>query len=167
MIARGFRELSILTIQTIELTRPILSKTFEFLRMHGKHGNESHALWVGENYDGVLKVSDVWFPQQYNSPIEYVVPEEEIHRLNVKLNQSGLAALAQIHTHPGEAFHSSVDNDGSALLVLPGVFSIVIPDYGFVKEDDPGIWALYQYDGRRWKKTSDDKEAKRRLFRII
>lgn len=151
----------------IEILRPVLLRTFEFLRKHGRQGNESHALWVGESANGVLKVTDVWFPHQYNSPLEYLVPEEEVHRLNVLLNRTKLVAVAQIHTHPGEAFHSSTDDDGSALLVLPGAYSIVIPNYGFVKEDDPGAWAMYRFDGSEWKEVSDDLEVKRKLFIII
>jgi hypothetical protein len=54
------------------------------------------------------------------------------------------------------------------LLSLPGSFSIVIPDYAFVSEDDIDNWALYRYTAAAdsdWEEVSD-QEVKRSLFRI-
>lgn len=41
----------------------------------------------------------------------------------------GLQVVGQIHTHPGEAFHSDGDVDG-ARIAFTGYASVVLPDYG-------------------------------------
>ena len=40
-----------------------------------------------------------------------------------------LQVVAQVHTHPGEAYHSYGDVDG-AKIRYPGYASIVLPEYG-------------------------------------
>ena len=42
---------------------------------------------------------------------------------------SGLQVIGQIHTHPGDAYHSDGDEDG-AWIVYDGYVSIVVPEYG-------------------------------------
>jgi hypothetical protein len=53
---------------------------------------------------------------------------EELHRLNVWLYRNGLTLIAQIHSHPGRAYHSSTD-DEFAVATTVGCFSLVVPDF--------------------------------------
>jgi proteasome lid subunit RPN8/RPN11 len=46
-----------------------------------------------------------------------------------KANDTGLQVVGQIHTHPGQAYHSDGDIDG-ARIAYNGFISIVVPDYG-------------------------------------
>ena len=48
-------------------------------------------------------------------------------------------AIAQIHTHPRDAFHSSTDNEWPSV-ILPGSISVVIPNYGFIEIFDIDAW---------------------------
>lgn len=41
----------------------------------------------------------------------------------------GLQVVGQVHTHPGEAYHSDGDDDG-ARIAFTGFVSVVLPDYG-------------------------------------
>lgn len=41
----------------------------------------------------------------------------------------GLQVVGQVHTHPGDAYHSDGDDDG-ARIAFTGYASIVLPDYG-------------------------------------
>jgi proteasome lid subunit RPN8/RPN11 len=41
----------------------------------------------------------------------------------------GLQVVGQVHTHPGDAYHSGGDDDG-ARIAFTGYASIVLPDYG-------------------------------------
>lgn len=43
--------------------------------------------------------------------------------------KAGLEIVGQLHSHPGEAFHSDGDVDG-ATLVRDGFISVVVPEYG-------------------------------------
>lgn len=148
----------------IEVSKSILDSTLDFLQELGKIKLESHALWVGKESDGVFKVSAVWFPEQTNTPVSYEVPEEEEFRINLRLNQENLLAICQIHTHPDTAFHSSIDDEGSAL-VLPDSLSIVIPNYGFIPKDDLSQWEVYVFNGSHWCHLR--KEEVKKLFQII
>lgn len=151
-------------VKKIHMPKTILNSTFEFLQKYGSEYLESHALWVGQKTNTVFKVSDVWFPKQTNTPISYEVSEEEEFRINKKLNNENLSVMCQIHTHPGIAFHSNTDDEGSAL-VLPGSLSVVIPDYGFIQKDDFSMWEVYIFDGAHWCHLR--KEEANELFQII
>jgi hypothetical protein len=156
--------MSLNKIKQIEIPRNILVSTFDFLQECGMASLESHALWVGEDKEDIFYVSDVWFPEQLNSSISYEVPEEEEFRINRKLNEMKLTIISQVHTHPGSAFHSSIDDEGSEL-ALPGSLSVVIPNFGFIQSDNLDEWEVYRYTGTLWKHVS--KNEVRRLFRIM
>lgn len=152
------------SINKIVMSRNVLTKTFEFLQHHGEGGNESHAIWVGTQKDNVFTISDVWFPEQTNNTISYEVSEDEEFRINVELNKQGLTTIAQIHTHPGSAFHSEVDDDWPSVF-LPGSLSVVIPDFGFIKIDDVASWEVYRYDEKDWRHIT--KPEVQKLFQIL
>lgn len=145
------------------VSRTVLDETFEFLQNLGKQKLEAHALWIGKE-DESFMISDVVIPKQNNGMINFEVDSQEVHRINVMINQKGLQLIAQIHTHPYDAFHSDIDDDG-AILLLPGSLSIVIPNFGFINKDDFEQWAVYCFDGKEWKKV-DEKEVKE-SFKII
>src|SRR3546814_20765206 len=65
-------------------------------------------------------------------------------------NAPGLQVVGQLHTHPGEAFHSDGDVTG-ALIRFGGFVSIVLPEYGKHLPDFAGA-AIYMLSGveRRW-----------------
>lgn len=155
--------MSFYKIRKITIPRNILSSTFDFLRKYGNENLESHALWVGKIISDTFAITAVWFPEQINTIVSYEVPEDEIHRINVKLNELGLTALVQVHTHPTRAFHSNTDDEGS-FLVLAGSYSLVIPNFGFIKEDDLDQWMLYRYDGKDW--IDVNKREVKELFQI-
>jgi len=50
----------------------------------------------------------------------------QVVRSAVKL---GLQVVGQVHTHPGQAYHSDGDEDGTRI-AYSGYVSIVLPDYG-------------------------------------
>lgn len=152
------------TIQRIEISKDVIARTFEFLQHHGNNENESHAIWVGSEKDNRFRILDVWFPEQTNTFVSYEVSEEEEYRINVELNKQGLTIISQIHTHPGNAFHSETDDDWPTV-VLPGSLSVVIPNFGFIEIDDLDSWEVYQYNGEDWKHVS--KTEVRELFQIM
>ena len=156
--------MTLMDVKQIEIPNKVLLSTFYFLRKNGERKLESHAIWVGKENLSTFKVLDVWFPKQSNDFISYEVLDEEVHRINVRLNKLGLTAIAQVHTHPCSAYHSTTD-DNWPILVLPGSFSVVIPDYGFIEEENLDEWAVYRYNGTEWFHISNaGGEA---LFQII
>lgn len=133
----------------VVLPRSVLDRTMGALRNHGKRMLECHALWVGRMSPGAFEVSDVWIPEQRCTPLSYEVGEREVFRINKALYDAGLTCMCQVHTHPGAAFHSEIDDQGSEL-ALPGSLSVVIPNYGRAGRGATAGWRVYVYDGRRW-----------------
>lgn len=127
----------------------VLDRTLAALRKHGDRGLEAHALWVGRPRNGSFAVTDVWFPRQRRTCCSYEVSESEEFRINRKLDSMGLTAMCQVHTHPAGAYHSAIDDEGSALS-LPGSLSVVVPNYGRIRARSLSECAVYMYDGARW-----------------
>ena len=133
----------------VVLPRRVLDRTLGALRNHGQRMLECHALWVGCMSQGAFEVSDVWMPEQHCTPFSYEVDEREVFRINKALHDAGLTCMCQVHTHPGAAFHSEIDDQGSEL-ALPGSLSVVIPNYGRGGSGTTADWRVYVYDGRLW-----------------
>ncbi len=79
------------------------------------------------------------------------------------LYERRLTLLLQVHSHPGEAYHSSTD-DRFPIVTINGGLSIVVPDFGFgsFSIDD---WAVYRLAaGGAWKEV--DKATTRSTFQI-
>lgn len=68
--------------------------------------------------------------------------------------------LAQMHSHPGEAYHSPGD-DERATSFHPGFISIVAPDFG-MEVDSIEQCAIFEFDGRTFGQL-DDRAARARV----
>lgn len=61
----------------------------------------------------------------------------------------GLQIVGQVHTHPGEAYHSEGDDDG-ARIAFTGYVSIVLPNYGRQLPLLTGVAAYFFQAGKRF-----------------
>ena len=139
-----------ISITKIILPMNIIKKTLEIFRDYGSKLLEAIALWVGNELKNAFIIKGVWFPNQKNSLISYYVSEINVHLINVRLNKKGYSAIAQIHTHPADAYHSHMD-DEYHMLVLPGSFSIVIPDFGNITvKENLNKMVVYRYISEEW-----------------
>jgi hypothetical protein len=103
------------------------------LRDVGRQGYEGLGLWAGRQSGSVFQVDRAIIPAQRHirtaDGVCVITGAEELHRLNVWLYRNGLTLIAQIHSHPGRAYHSSTD-DEFAVTTTVGCFSLVVPDFG-------------------------------------
>ena len=150
-------------INKIILSYSIIEKTLKFFVDYGQANLEAFAIWVGKELQNIFEIKEVWFPEQENTMISYYISDIYVHNLNVKLNKEKCSAIAQIHTHPGDAFHSSVDDEHS-ILSIPGSFSIVIPDYGNIPVNAIDEWLVYRLIDGKW--ILQRKKKVRKLFQI-
>jgi hypothetical protein len=89
---------------------------------------------------------------------------DELHRLNVWLFRNKVTLLAQIHSHPGRAYHSDTD-DENAVATAVGCLSLVVPDFARAPFSLPRT-AVYRLDhGARWRAV--DAVAARRLIELV
>jgi hypothetical protein len=102
------------------------------LRRVGGQGYEGLGLWVGRQLGSVFEVDQAVIPAQRHirtaDGVCVIMEAEELHRINVWLYRNGLTLIAQIHSHPGRAYHSSTD-DEFAVATTVGCFSLVVPDF--------------------------------------
>jgi hypothetical protein len=84
---------------------------------------------------------------------------EDVLALGERVSERGWYILAQLHTHGGQAFHSTTD-DRYPLSSQPGFLSIVVPNFG---DGPPGRgWAFFDHQGSgRWQQLSRSEVAGR------
>jgi proteasome lid subunit RPN8/RPN11 len=149
---RGF-----LGITSFHVSRSCVADTYRFLRERGRRQVEGVVLWPGLRSGDRIDVAEAVVPAQtaYRTEhgLRYEVHEDELARIGDDLSDRGLVLPIQVHSHPGEAYHSELD-DARPVVGTVGGLSIVIPDFGFGPRD-PELWAVYRlYPGEGWTRLS-------------
>jgi hypothetical protein len=151
-------------VHSVNVAAPLVDHTLEVLQRFGAARCEGLVLWVGQVHGGQALVEDVWTPRQ--NPIRseqgvgYFVEADVLFELNHQLASSKMRLLAQVHSHPSEAFHSETD-DAYAIVTTEGGLSLVVPDFGRAPAD-PSSWAVYRLVDAQWTELSPPEA--RRLF---
>ncbi len=81
---------------------------------------------VGKSTD---LVTTVILPYTESNSDGCTLPMEITAKCFDAIRQTGQLVLAQVHTHPGRAWHSNTDDEW-AFSDSPGLFSIVVPCFG-------------------------------------
>jgi Prokaryotic homologs of the JAB domain len=119
---------------------------YKHLREAGAHGVEAVGLFYGVQQEEIFEITDTLIPEQKSYRTEhgllYMVPGEELYRLNVWAYEKSVRLIAQVHSHPQEAFHSETDDD-YPIMTTTGGYSIVIPDFAEGPIDFK-FWEVYQ-----------------------
>jgi hypothetical protein len=114
----------------------VLEETLAYFRGDGNRRLEGFTCWSGRiEADGSATVLHCAFP-----PGSGVYRHELFAHLDMvattsiaeQISSRGEFLLAQLHTHPGRAFHSSVD-DSNSISQRRGFLSIVVPRFGLRK----------------------------------
>ena len=140
-------------IQTVSVPRAAVTTLHDHLRAVGSKGHEGLGLWVGVREHAHFDVRGTFIPAQRHirtaDGVCVVTEADELHRFNVWLFKNKLTLLAQIHSHPGRAYHSRTD-DENAVATVVGSLSLVVPDFASAPFDLART-AAYRLDGAgRW-----------------
>lgn len=155
-------------IENISISSSQLSEAIDFLQYAGGKGVEAVALFAGIEVDKIFQIKEVILPKQLGYILEeglmYAVEGEELHRINVWLYENDMKLIAQIHSHPKEAYHSEAD-DRFPIVDTYGGVSIVVPNFasGKVLLKDCAIYRLSL--NKTWDKLADPEIDS--LFQII
>lgn len=111
----------------LTLAPGVLASSFEHLRRCGAGVRECVVVWIAPltNPD---HIDEVAHPRHTASAGSYDIDPTWIGELWLDLARRERTVRAQVHTHPGAAYHSSVD-DRLALVHTPGYHSLVIPRF--------------------------------------
>lgn len=136
-----------LDVEQVHVPLAAALQTQEFLRKAGTLGCEGFAVWVGRRtspytFSVIQTVIPDQKPIRTESGIMVVIGPKELHALNVWLYENELSVIAQIHSHPTEAYHSDAD-DHLAIATVIGSFSFVVPDFA-AAPFALSLWAAYR-----------------------
>jgi hypothetical protein len=105
----------------------VLEDTFAQFRHCGAGRRECQALWVGPWSDPEM-VTTLVHPHHSASAVSFELNEDWFNAFWVRLADENMGVRVQVHTHPGAAFHSSID-DENPVVATPGFLSLVIPNF--------------------------------------
>lgn len=130
----------------------LLADSAEVLRRTGAGAREAVALWQGKaSGPDSAEVTRLVVPKQVTGPLHFNVPLEERLRIADEASRIGELIVAQLHTHPREAFHSKAD-DELAIIKHLGAVSIVVPHFGLHWKGSLAEASVHMHLGRsRWR----------------
>jgi proteasome lid subunit RPN8/RPN11 len=134
----------------------LVDSTLEALREGGQIGVERVVFWLGHRAPAGSLISEIYAPMQEAEEDYFRIPPQGMIDLMNHLRHHRLVLLAQVHSHPGKAFHSKAD-DRWAVVRHEGALSIVVPKFAFETtalnfEKDTAVFRLAGDD--RWVHVS-------------
>lgn len=139
-------------VSRFTLTEEVIAGTVRVLREAGEQGFEAFVLWGGvlDEDPQVLHLTTAIRPWQQPEKTEdgllVTVPSKALFSVNKLLYERGETLSAQVHSHPGQAYHSSTDNT-YPLVTLAGALSVVVPDFAAAGRDGFDRWVWYRLIG--------------------
>lgn len=152
------------TLRYYSLERSLLDKTTSFLRRRGEQGVEATVIWLGRVVDDAhAEIIDAYAPEQIGYATEEGVAVEVTRQgLSALIGAlpPGVFVLARVHSHPGRAYHSPVD-DENMLISHQGAISIVVPDFARQSIDLAGCSVNELRHGEGWRELDASEVAER------
>lgn len=111
---------------------------------------ERVVLWLAERHVRQLVVREVFVPLQYAEEDVFRIPRRGVMELLARLRTRRQMVAAQVHTHPGPAFHSQADDEW-AVVRHAGALSLVVPR--FCRDTSPDSFLA---DARVYELTRDN-----------
>lgn len=152
----------LLDVREVRVPRELVDAGREHLRVAGEKGCEAFVLWAGRRAGDVFDVLATLVPRQtaHRTPSGLLVEVDgdELLRINVWLYDNRLQLVAQLHAHPGEAYHSETDN-AYPIMAQAGGLSLVLPDFAVRPFDVRDLAAHRLLPGLGWVRLSDAETA--------
>jgi len=127
----------------------MLEHSFEHLRRCGDARRECIVVWTGP-CGRVDYVDEVVHPVHRASAVHCEVDPDWVGRFWLDLARRQRTARAQVHTHPGSAFHSDRD-DAYPLIHTAGYVSLVVPKFATGPASLADVFAAVRRDGGGWE----------------
>lgn len=105
----------------------MIEETFATFRSCGTGERECQLYWLSK-LDDPTHLIEVSHPRHWASRYGLAIEDKWISHFWNDLADRRMSVRFQVHTHPGEAFHSETD-DAFPLMVHAGFLSLVIPDF--------------------------------------
>lgn len=112
---------------SLEIDEGLLRQSLTILRECGAGRDECVVIWVADAA-ALSQVRRVVHPVHAAHRGGYRIDGDWLNRFWDELADNGERIVAQVHTHPQDAFHSDRDNRYPILLTA-GLYSLVIPNF--------------------------------------
>ena len=138
-------------IAAYRLPRRVFDETFNHFRRCGAGRRECQIHWIGPWATPHL-ITEAVHPKHEAHVGGFALDDAWLSDFWLRLANEKLGIRIQVHTHPGEAFHSPID-DEFPIIHSPGFLSLVIPDFGLgpASLNDAYLTEI-QSDGR-WRRV--------------
>jgi proteasome lid subunit RPN8/RPN11 len=114
-------------MNTLHCPSSIVEATLGILKGAGKSKRERGVFWLANRHRPEVVV-EAYEPIQETSRVLFWLPPESVRAMMQYLKEHQLIAVGQVHSHPGEAFHSETD-DKCSLIGKVGAISVVVPNF--------------------------------------
>lgn len=135
----------------LRLTDAVLARTFEVLRSCGRGECECVVYWTGPV--AADAIDGVEHPAHERSPYGYQVDDTWLAHFGFRLGRDRRSVKAQVHTHPGRAFHSRTDDDWP-IVAQAGFLSVVIPKFATGGATLRDAWIGYLQQDGTWQQRA-------------
>jgi len=151
-------------MKALDISRSVLAETIEHLNLRGSAQAERVVLWLGTESADQSVITEVFVPIQETGAYRFVIPPEGMREILQRLRITRTKIIAQVHSHPQEAFHSAVD-DAEALVRHEGALSLVVPRFALYTSPESFFQdaAIYELSARD---TWDEMPAAEMNIRI-
>lgn len=144
-------------INTYYVPTAVLWQTQQYIKDHGERGHEAYVFWTGAVAGDKAYVMSCVYPTANARQGGVKVPLEKMTEINRELYDRDQLILAQVHSHPGVARHSEVDEE-KAVSFHEGFVSIVVPDFGETPVYDLRNCGVYVYtQDEQWRLLDEDE----------
>ena len=137
--------------QRYRVSRAQLERTFTLLRQCGAGKRECQLLWVSP-WAQPQSITNVIHPEHRATAVSFDLDQRWLTAFWGKLAQEGAGVRVQIHTHPGAAFHSGIDDDWP-IVQTQGFLSLVIPRFGLGEVGFEGAYLAELDDKGAWRQV--------------
>lgn len=134
-----------------KVSKALLTRTFASLRQCGGGRRECQALWVSPWAQPEV-ITAVVHPEHRSTAVSVDVDSHWLTRFWAKLAEEEAGIRIQIHTHPGAAFHSGIDDDWP-IVQTPGFLSLVIPRFALGEIGFDGAYLAELDDSGGWQQV--------------
>lgn len=142
--------------ERLRVAGEVLPATFKALQNCGQGECECAVYWTGPNDD--RSVDGVEHPIHKRSPFGYEIESDWLTDFWKRLAGAKRSVKAQIHTHPGDAFHSASD-DRWPIVSQAGFISIVLPNFASGRPTLKDAWVGVMRPNGCWQHLSSASEA--------
>jgi hypothetical protein len=136
----------------LRVPQAVLRDTFTELRRCGAGLRECQVLWTGP-WARSSDVTTLVHPAHRSHAGGFELDSAWLTSFWQKLTQTASGIRAQVHTHPGRAFHSPTD-DAWPIIHTPGFLSLVIPNFAAGDVGFTGAFLTEIGENGQWREVS-------------